>query len=152
MNICIPITLDDGIRSPVDLHFGSAPIFMIVDTESGSCRAVPNRDLHHGHGMCQPLAQLAGESVDAMVVGGIGMGALGKLRAADIRVFFSEHPTVEGTVAAFKAGTLREATPATACGHHGHAPEGRRGGGPMVPADEKDRYHHLRPLPGLRRR
>ncbi len=97
---------------------------MVVDTESGSCRAIPNRDLHHDHGMCRPLAQLAGENVEAMVVGGIGMGALGKLRAANIRVFHSEYPTVGETVSAFKTGTLREVTPAMACGHHGHGPHG----------------------------
>jgi predicted Fe-Mo cluster-binding NifX family protein len=134
LNICIPISRDTGIQSPVNLHFGSAPVFMIVDTESGNCRTVMNRDLHHSHGMCQPLAQLAGENVDAMVVGGIGMNALGKLRTANIRVYFSEHPTVEETVAAFKNGTLREMTPANACAHHGpahhgHVPEGSMGGG-----------------------
>ena len=34
---------------------------------------------------------------------GIGMGAFGKLKAANIHVYFSEHPTVEETVAAFKS-------------------------------------------------
>jgi predicted Fe-Mo cluster-binding NifX family protein len=95
---------------------------MVVDTERGSCRAITNRNLHHDHGMCQPLGQLAGESLDAMVVGGIGMGALGKLKAANIRVYFSEHATVEETITAFKTGTLREVTPATACAHHGNEP------------------------------
>lgn len=124
MNLCIPITQDNGIRSPVSLHFGSAPIFMVVDTESGACRAITNGNLHHDHGMCQPLAQLAGEKLDAMVVGGIGMGAFGKLKAANIRVYFSEHPTVEETVAAFKTGSLREVTPAMACAGHGNEPHG----------------------------
>jgi predicted Fe-Mo cluster-binding NifX family protein len=124
MNICIPITRDDGIRSPVSLHFGSAPIFMVVDTESGDCRPIENRNFHHEHGMCQPLAQLAGERLDAIVVGGIGMGALGKLKTANICVYFSEHTTVEETVAAFKTGTLREVTPATACAQHGNGPHG----------------------------
>lgn len=124
MNLCIPITRDNGIRSPVSLHFGSAPIFMVVDTESGTCRAITNGNLHHDHGMCQPLSQLAGERLDAMVVGGIGMGAFGKLRSANIRVYFSEHPTVEETVAAFMAGTLREVTSATACAHHGNGSHG----------------------------
>jgi predicted Fe-Mo cluster-binding NifX family protein len=118
MNICIPITRDNGLQSPVSPHFGSAPIFVIVDMENGSYQAIANRNLHHhAHGTCQPLEQLEGQSVDAMVVGGIGMGALGKLKAAGIRVFFSEHPTVEKTVDALQAGRLREVTPATACVH-----------------------------------
>ena len=83
MNLCIPVTQDNGIRSPVSLHFGSAPIFMVVDTESGTCRAITNGNLHHDHGMCQPLSQLAGERLDAMVVGGIGMGAFGKLKIGE---------------------------------------------------------------------
>ncbi len=34
MNICIPVNEDKGLQSPVCAHFGSAPAFMIVDTES----------------------------------------------------------------------------------------------------------------------
>jgi predicted Fe-Mo cluster-binding NifX family protein len=139
MNICIPVTGDEGLASRVSMHFGSAPLFMIVDTGTGSCRSVPNRNSHHDHGMCQPLSSLAGESLDGIVVGGIGRGALGKLQAAGIRVYLAGAPTVEATVAAFASGTLREMTPAEACAHHGNGPHGHgqhghglqgHGGGP----------------------
>ena len=124
MNICIPVNGDRGLSSPVCAHFGSAPYFMIVDTESGAYRAIPNANQHHGHGMCAPLAALQGESIDGMAVGGIGMGAVNKLIAAGIQVFLSERSTVEETVSAYKAGTLRPVTPETACGqHHGHGGE-----------------------------
>jgi predicted Fe-Mo cluster-binding NifX family protein len=128
MNICVPVTEDKGLESGVSAHFGSAPLFLIVDTENGSCRAIPNRDLHHGHGMCQPLLSLGGEKVEGVVVGGIGKGALNKFGAANIRVYLSESPTVEATVTAFKAGSLREVTPADACGHHGQGPHGHGAG------------------------
>jgi predicted Fe-Mo cluster-binding NifX family protein len=119
MNICIPVEEDNGFESQVCAHFGSAPAFMIVDTESGDCRAIPNRNQHHGHGMCMPLASLQGQHIDGMVVGGIGMGALNKLNAADIGVYISEHSTVAETVAAFKAGALKLVQPHMACAHHG---------------------------------
>jgi predicted Fe-Mo cluster-binding NifX family protein len=119
MNICIPITEDKGLQSPLSPHFGSAPMFMIVDTVSGSCRAILNHNSHHGHGMCQPLASLAGEKLDGMVVGGIGMGALDKLEGRGIQAFLAEHPTVAETIEAFKAGRLRRVTPKTACAGHG---------------------------------
>jgi predicted Fe-Mo cluster-binding NifX family protein len=119
MNICIPVTQDRGLQSPVCAHFGSAPLFMIVDTESGICRPIVNGNCQHHHGQCQPLSALAGEQFDAMAVGGIGMGALNRLQAANLRVFISNEPTVEKTVAALKSGLLPEATPATAC-RHGH--------------------------------
>jgi predicted Fe-Mo cluster-binding NifX family protein len=120
MNICVPIDTDNGLKSPVCAHFGSAPAFMIVDTDSGSCRAIVNSNQHHGHGMCSPLQSLQGERIDGMVVGGIGMGALMKLSAANIQVYLAEQPTVAEVVAAFKAGTLRLMQPGMACAGHGH--------------------------------
>jgi predicted Fe-Mo cluster-binding NifX family protein len=120
VNICIPITNDEGLDSPVCAHFGSAPAFLIVDTDSGECRAITNTNQHHGHGGCAPLASLQGERIDAMVVGGIGAGALGKLAAAGIQVYLAQHATVRATVDALLAGALPVVGPDLACAHHGH--------------------------------
>jgi predicted Fe-Mo cluster-binding NifX family protein len=128
MNICIPVKEDKGLSSEVNPHFGSAPIFLIVDTESGAARVIPNRNEHHAHGMCQPLASLAGERIDAIVVGGIGMGALSKMQAAGLEVFLSDIASVNETISAWKSGTLRPMTPAMACGHHGQGPGSAAGG------------------------
>lgn len=124
MNICIPVTEDKGLHSPVCAHFGSAPFFLIVDSESGQCRAISNKNQHHAHGMCQPLNAIAGERVDSIVVGGIGMGALSKLMAAGMKVFLAEHPTVQQTVDALKAGKLRPVGLDRACSGHGHGSRG----------------------------
>jgi predicted Fe-Mo cluster-binding NifX family protein len=130
VNVCIPVIEDQGLKSRVNPHFGSAPLFVVVETESGTCRTIPNGNQHHEHGACQPLSALAGESIDSVIVGGIGMGAVQKLKAAGIRVFISRLETVDETLAAFKDGSLAEATPATACAHHGHGPHrhGHAGG------------------------
>jgi predicted Fe-Mo cluster-binding NifX family protein len=119
MNICIPITDDHGLDSAVCAHFGSAPAFLIVDTESGALRTVTNGSQHHAHGQCSPLASLQGERIDAMVVGGIGAGALGKLAAAGIPVHLAAYATVRETVDALVAGTLPVMGPDLACAHHG---------------------------------
>jgi predicted Fe-Mo cluster-binding NifX family protein len=119
MFICIPVEDNNELASRVCAHFGSAPGFMIVDTDTGSCRAIANQNQHHGHGMCAPLASLQGETIDGMVVGGIGMGALVKLNAAGITVYRAEHETVAETVDAFKAGTLQPMQPGMACAQHG---------------------------------
>jgi len=120
MNICIPVEADNGLQSPVCAHFGSAPTFIIVDTDTGGCRAIVNGNQHQGHGMCAPLQSLQGEPIDAMVVGGIGMGALNKLGAAKIAVYLSQHATVDQVLAAFKAGSLQRMQPGMACAGHGH--------------------------------
>jgi predicted Fe-Mo cluster-binding NifX family protein len=120
MHICIPVLDDRGLDSQVCAHFGSAPGFMIIDTDTRACRVIGNRNEHHAHGMCQPLAALAGESVDGIVVGGIGMGALMKLQAAGITVYRAMHPTVGETLAAFTAGSLVPVDQNEACAGHGH--------------------------------
>lgn len=121
MQLCVPVLDDQGLESRVCPHFGSAPAFMFVDTDSGTCRAKVNDNAHHAHGMCQPLAALAGEAVDGLIVGGIGMGALMRLQAAGIAVYRAVHPTVGETIAAFKEGSLRPVGQDGACaGHHGH--------------------------------
>ena len=125
MNICMPVTEDRGLESPLSLHFGSAPVFLLVDTATLTCRAVPNHNAHHAHGMCQPLAALAGEAVDGLVVGGIGPNALARLGAAGIEVFRCEHATVGEALAALEAGRLRQVSLEDACGHHGHGPDGQ---------------------------
>ena len=120
MRLCIPVDRNEGLASPVCAHFGAAPIFLVVDTESGDCRAIANRNQHHAHGMCQPLAVLAGEPMDAIAVGGIGMGALSKLQAAGLRVYLVEQATVEATLVSLKSGMLAEIDPGRACSGHGH--------------------------------
>jgi predicted Fe-Mo cluster-binding NifX family protein len=120
MNICIPVEQDLGLKSAVFGHFGSAPLFMIADTETGLCRAVVNSNEHHSHGMCQPLAALSNENLGAVVVSGIGGGALNKLHLAGIKVFRATPGTVEETLAAFRAGTLEEFAANQTCGGHQH--------------------------------
>lgn len=129
MNVCVPINQDEGLNSRVCGHFGSAPAFLLANTESGSCEVISNHNSHHAHGMCQPLQALAGASPDAVIVGGIGMGALLKLNAAGIRVFLAAAPTVAENLTALREGRLAEARPETACGHPGHAGPHAHGGG-----------------------
>lgn len=119
MKICIPVNENKGINSSVCEHFGSAPFFMIVETDSLTCKAIENTNQHHAHGMCQPLALLSGEKFDGIVVGGIGMGALNKLQASNIKVYKTGFSTVKETLVAFKNSMLKEVTPMTACNHHG---------------------------------
>jgi predicted Fe-Mo cluster-binding NifX family protein len=128
MHICIPVDEDQGLESRVCAHFGSAPTFMIVDTESGACRAIVNHNQHHGHGMCQPLAALRHEAIDGIVVGGIGRRALERLEGERVQVFQAEHATVGETLAALKAGSLRAVSMDAACGHHGGHDHGHGGG------------------------
>jgi len=118
MRICFPVTTDDGLNSRVYDHFGSAQRFIVVDTETGAVISIDNADKNHVHGSCNPLKTLGGHGIEAVVVGGIGAGALIMLNRSRIRVFTAQAPTVGENVSLFKSGQFREFTP-QACGGHG---------------------------------
>lgn len=120
MKICIPVLEDKGMESRISAHFGSAPRFAIVDADTADCRIIINHNEHHAHGMCHPLAAIGREHPDAVVVGGIGSGALARLQAAGIEVFLSDARTVAQAVEAFKNGQLSRIDPAQSCQGHAH--------------------------------
>ena len=106
------------IESKVYDHFGSSPAFIIVDTEGKDVQTVSNRDLHHVHGACNPIMALDGKSVDAMVVGGIGAGALAKLNALGIKVYGAGALTVKENLALLSENKLQELSVYNACRAH----------------------------------
>ena len=118
MKICFPTETLQGLQSPVYEHFGSAPGFVIVDTESKDVEEINNSDLHHAHGMCQPLKALGGRVVDAIAVGGIGMGALMKLQAQGIRVFRVTQGTVGQNVQFILKNNLPDFDAGFTCAGH----------------------------------
>ncbi len=119
MKVCFPVEEESGMQSPVYSHFGSAPKFVLVNTDTNEIEEINNQDMGHAHGMCSPLKALNGRSIDAVVVGGIGAGAINKLNAMNIRVYQASVATVQENVALFKEGGLPEIALENACGHHG---------------------------------
>jgi predicted Fe-Mo cluster-binding NifX family protein len=120
MKLCIPVSDTNGLDSAVCGYFGSAPAFIIVDTDTLSVETISNNNAHHAHGQCQPLAAISGRQIDAIAVSGIGAGAIGKLHAAGIKVYKVQHPTVRETADAMKKGLLSQMDAKGACGGHAH--------------------------------
>jgi predicted Fe-Mo cluster-binding NifX family protein len=94
MVIAFPTQENKGLGSKVFGHFGSANFFILIEDEKNEIRALENQDLFHQHGHCNPLKALGNNRVDAVVVGGIGKGALNKLSASNVKVYRA----VEGSV------------------------------------------------------
>jgi predicted Fe-Mo cluster-binding NifX family protein len=121
MKVCFPVMEQQGLASQVYGHFGSAPGFVVVDMITSELTAINNSDQIHEHGACNPVAGLGGYQVDAIVVGGIGGGALHKLNAAGMRVFQAQDGTIAENVALFKSDELPEYLPGHTCGGHGQS-------------------------------
>ena len=123
MKIAIPVAEYLGLESRVYGHFGSAPVFALVDTASMSVESIDNRDHAHVHGACSPMKALAGARPDAVIVGGIGTGALLGLRAAGIKVYRAVDGTVADAIRHLLAAELSEIEENGACAGHsgGHS-------------------------------
>lgn len=122
MKVAIPVAEYCGLESQVYGHFGSAPIFVLVDAETMSIEPLGNQDQDHVHGQCSPMTALAGARPDVVVVGGIGGGALVGLRQAGIKVYRAMDKTVAEVLSLLKSGDLPEVAPGDTCaGHGGHS-------------------------------
>jgi predicted Fe-Mo cluster-binding NifX family protein len=120
MKVCFAVQENEGINSTVYNHFGSAPAFVVVDTEADKSIAINNRDMNHAHGACNPVEAIGGQQIDAVIVGGIGAGALMKLNAEGIKVFRSVASTIKENLVLLTEKKLPEMTMRQSCrGHQG---------------------------------
>jgi predicted Fe-Mo cluster-binding NifX family protein len=115
VKIGFAVLKDKGLQSIVYNHFGSAPAFIIVDTEEGILTTVNNKATHHSQGACTPIEALIKAKIDAVVVGAIGVGAIMKLDLEGIKTYRSARVTVKDNLDLITAGSLRELTLDHAC-------------------------------------
>lgn len=121
MKLCLPVT-DPAVAVPiVHGHFGSAPGFLVVETETQATTWLANQNLDHEHGRCNPVAALAGVRPDVVIVGGLGQGALNGLKRAGIQVFkVSAGLPCDEAIRLFQAGQAEELTMTATCSGHAH--------------------------------
>ena len=121
MKICIPTKDDRGPEAEPFGHFGSAPFFTLVDTETGEIEVVANSNPHHRHGTCHPLSQLWDRELDAIVCQGIGRRAFATLKNEGVDVMVASEGNVTDILVAVQAGTLKPLAAEEAChGRHAH--------------------------------
>lgn len=98
-----------AMSSPIDLHFGRARYFLLVDTDSGRVAVYNNRQRRrtlHTAGM-QAAGALIALGVEAVVSGHIGPKAFATLQSAGIDVYRIAAGTVGDAIESFKAGEIQ---------------------------------------------
>ena len=118
MKVGFAVQGNQGLESLVYDHFGSAPAFVIVDTKLKQISAVDNSNAEHVHGVCNPVAALGGNNIDALVVGGIGAGAIMKLNALGVKVYSAGAATVGENIALLEENRLHELSMEDSCRSH----------------------------------
>jgi predicted Fe-Mo cluster-binding NifX family protein len=119
MKICVTTMGDDGLEERVAPHFGRAPTFTVVDSDTGEVNVVKNTGNHMG-GSANPPDLVGSTGADVLLCVNLGRGAIGGLRVRGITVYTGASGTVKETMVMFESGELSPADENSACaGHHG---------------------------------
>lgn len=141
MRLCIPTVNAEGLEARVSGHFGSAPHYTLLDTETGAVDVVDNTwggHAHghghgHGHGhtpggSCRPLLPLIGHSIDAVVCRGLGRGAYARFLETELDVFGTHATRVREILEEAREGRLTPIEVGAICGgRHRHGAGHRHG-------------------------
>ena len=137
MKVGFAVQRDEGMESQVYNHFGSAPMFVVVETGAAEVQTIHNQDLNHSHGACSPMKALGGQQIDALVVGGIGGGALMRLNAMGVKVYAAEARTIRENLDLLSRNRLPQLSMQNACQAHeggcgSHEAEKKGNGFPVI--------------------
>ncbi len=117
MKICIPVTESKGLQSPFSAHYGSAPFFVIADTETKEHNVITKGS---EEGQCGSFPFITQHNVSAIVCTGMGRRALENLNRSNVKAFIPETicATAEDALTAFNNKKCREMEPDSACNHN----------------------------------
>jgi predicted Fe-Mo cluster-binding NifX family protein len=107
------------VSSEVDLRFGRAKWFIVIDPETGDFEAHDNEvnvNAAQGAGI-QTGQNIANLGVEAVITGNVGPNAFKTLNAAAIKIFLADKQTVSQAIESFKTGQLKEVDQANVQGH-----------------------------------
>ena len=115
MKVCIPTLDSRGLDAAVAGHFGSAPVFTLVDTETGRAEILSNDEDHGDPTGCHSSGRLHRLDVEAVLCHGMGRRALERLAASGIAVFVIREASVRAAVDSLRAGRAALLTARDAC-------------------------------------
>ncbi|SNS20905.1 Predicted Fe-Mo cluster-binding protein, NifX family [Humidesulfovibrio mexicanus] len=117
--IAIPSEMPGGLEAGVGQHFGHCDVYTIVEAQDGKVQNVRTLPcVPHQQGGCMaPVNHLAGNGVNVLIAGGMGMRPLMGFQQVGVQVYFGAGaPTVGHAVTAFLQGQLPAFTTEFTCG------------------------------------
>lgn len=120
--IAIPSNGEGGLDGTRAGHFGHCDVFTLIDVENGEIKEVSIlQNQEHAQGGCMvPVNLLSDNSVNALIVGGIGLRPLMGFKQVGINVYHDDQRAeIEPVVKDLIAGKLSEITNDQVCGGGG---------------------------------
>jgi predicted Fe-Mo cluster-binding NifX family protein len=106
MQVGFPVATDAGLESELFGHFGSAPLFIAINTDTEEVSCFANCDPLVPEAGCNALKAIYSRSLDVMIVDGIGDGFLRILHGCGTEVFQAESASVRENLTLFKEKRL----------------------------------------------
>lgn len=119
MKICVPTSGQGGYDDAVSEHFGRAPTYTVVDTESEKVNVISNKSEHMG-GTGKPPEQIAQTGAQILICSGLGPRAIGMFESYGIEVYVGAQGSARQAVEMWRAGKLQKASDENACKEHRH--------------------------------
>ncbi len=108
MKICFPVDENKGLASKLHGRFGSASMFLLVDSETGTFQELYGMSSRGG----SPF-DFDGIDAEAIVIGNIGERALFELIRSGLKVYQAQKPTVTENIELIKQSELIELSAAS---------------------------------------
>lgn len=119
MKVCLPTYGDRGLDEKICEHFGRAPTFTIVDTDTWKADVIDNVSEHMG-GTGKPPEQIIKTGARVLICSGLGPRAINILSQNGISIYICASGTVREAIALWQAGKLTPASESNACKEHRH--------------------------------
>jgi len=118
--VAVSASDNKGLETEVDLRFGRAPYYAIVDTENMEIIFIENPATGAASGAGVRAAQLiADQKVEAIISGNFGPKAYSGLVAANLKLYSFTGGSIKEAIEALNKGQLQEITGPTNKAHSG---------------------------------
>jgi len=117
MKLCIPTMDKKGLDAVISDHFGKAPTYTLVDSETMEVKVFANESDHNG-GVGSPPEHLAKYGAQVVLASGAGAKAISMLNGYGIKVYLGNKGTVKEIVDRWSQGGMMEADAKGGCAHH----------------------------------
>ncbi len=114
MKIAFPVMNNKELEATIADHFGRAPLYTVVDTETNSASVLENIGEHFGGKHSAPVT-LQNSKINVLICRGLGRKAINLFDELGIGVFVTQSTIVKDALESYNKGELTQASETDGC-------------------------------------
>jgi len=119
MKLTFPTNDDKGLDSQLADHFGRAPTFTIIDSETEELKVIDNSGEHFGGRQSAPVL-VVNHGTNVLICKALGRKAIARFGELGIDIYITDKLTVKNALEAYRKDELQKATESEACADSKH--------------------------------